>query len=292
MSLKLPSAYLLVTHGSRDPRPQAAVEELARLLIENIKLLESSLPKNAQRLAKKLDALGVQPDSFDLTTSTISSSESSFLPQELRVGTACLECHPLALHVQIQQFCDRILASLPVNHPSTVKPLHLQILPLFLLPGVHVKEDIPAEVAIARKHLDTRLSIDLRPHLGSHPNLSSLLTNQRISSSADAWILLSHGSRRTGGNAPVEALAKQLGVVPAYWSVSPDLKSRIQELAHIGHRRVGIIPYFLFAGAITDAIAQVVDQLSQTFPTVDLQLTPPLGASSELAELVFDLTFD
>jgi len=50
--------------------------------------------------------------------------------------------------------------------------------PLFLLPGVHVIEDIPTEVAIAQQALGQEVKIDLRPYLGTHPGLSCLLANQ------------------------------------------------------------------------------------------------------------------
>ncbi len=195
------------------------------------------------------------------------------------MGTACLELAPVPLHEQIREFGDRAL-KYGYNR--------IEIVPLFLLPGVHVMEDIPAEVAIAQTTLG-RLKLELKPHLGTHPGLVRLLAKKQATTKAEAGILLAHGSRRAGAKQPVEAIAQQLGVVSAYWAVPPSLASRVQELVTAGHQRIGIIPYFLFAGGITDAIVQSVEQLQEQFPAVEIHLAEPLGASQELALLILDL---
>jgi sirohydrochlorin ferrochelatase len=199
--------------------------------------------------------------------------------EERLVGTACLELSALPLHEQIKEFGDRAVAA-GYNR--------VQVVPLFLLPGVHVMEDIPGEVAIAKQQFGQKLKLDLRPYLGTHPCLSHLLANQ-LAVTADAWILLAHGSRRNGSKQPVEAIANQLKAVSAYWAVAPRLEARVKQLLGVGHRQIGIVPYFLFAGGITDAIAQSVEQLQMQFPSVNLYLAEPLGASAELADLVLDL---
>lgn len=220
-------------------------------------------------------------------------------PELPLVRTAYLELAPLPLHRQIEQFGKEAMRFFGTGCAIALAPEavaiapglnRLQIVPLFLLPGVHVMEDIPVEVGLARQALNSSLTLDIRPHLGAHPGLRRLLANQMNAVSADAWILLSHGSRRPGGNQSVEALATQLGAVSAYWSVPPSLEMRVSALVDAGHRQIGILPYFLFAGGIMDAIAQAVEQLSQTFPTVNFKLAEPLAASAELADLIVDLT--
>ena len=235
----MPFAYLLVYHGSRDPRPQAAVEKLAELVCQSI-------------LTSRLKPM---------------------------VGTASLELNPVPLHQQIKEFGERALGYGYKN---------LQVVPLFLLPGVHVMEDIPDAVAIAQQALGKEVKIDLRPYLGTDPGLKDLLATQ-ILPKKDAWILLAHGSRRPGSNQPVEAMATQLGAVEAYWYVPPRLESRLKGLISAGHQKIQILPYFLFAGGITDAIAQSVEHLKVEFPNALLDLAEPLGASAELAELIVGL---
>ncbi len=248
----------------------------ARLVIQNITwratLSDRTLSSPANRW--------VQPPSADRTAASAMVVNSAWYPL---VGIATLELAPTPLHEQIRQFASVALAS-GCNR--------VQLLPLFLLPGVHVMEDIPQEVALALATLGQAVAIAQRPHLGSHPDLARILANQLATVDADAKILLSHGSRRAGGNEPVEAVAKQLGAVAAYWSVQPTLEEQVQALASTGHKQVAILPYFLFPGGITDAIAQRVAELQVQFPEVQLRLSEPMGASDELADMIVALVED
>ncbi|MEA5580032.1 sirohydrochlorin chelatase [Nodularia harveyana UHCC-0300] len=232
------SAYLLVSHGSRDPRPEVAMQELAELVSQTF---------------GKINPL---------------------------VDIAALELQPQPLHQQIIKFA----------HSALVAGVGcVEILPLFLLPGVHVKEDIPEQIALAQQALGDDMIIKLQPYLGTHPGLVKLFSQEMRRIKAETTILLAHGSRRPDALQPIEILAAKLGAVTAYWAVAPSLESRIQELVAVGKREVAILPYFLFTGGITDAIAQSIEKLKLQFPTVTFQLAEPLGASAELAEMIGDL---
>jgi sirohydrochlorin cobaltochelatase len=235
----LSSAYLLVSHGSRDPRPQIATEGLAQQLVLQ---LQQILPVTAPVI----------------------------------VATAQLELAEQPLHRQICDFAadcqergiDRIV-----------------LLPLFLLPGVHVMEDIPAEVAIAERELGTVLKITVAPFLGDAPNLTEAFAQNRFDLPATTTIL-GHGSRRAGGNSPIERLAADLDLDIAYWSISPSLTDRVTALVATGITEIGILPYFLFAGGITDAIARMVEDLREQFPQVNFALGAPLGNSPHLVAIL------
>lgn len=259
----MPSAYLLVSHGSRDSRPQVAMERLSWLLAQS----QTRIRPQLRTFGKVMKGVAGEAQ----------KAEKGVTPSFSLVGTACLELAAVPLHEQVIEFGDRALKS-GYNR--------IEIVPLFLLPGVHVMEDIPAEVAIAQNSLGSQLELDLKPHLGTHPGLVKLLAQKATTKAA--WILLAHGSRRAGAKQPVEGIAQQLGARSAYWAVPPSLASRVQELVSAGHEQIGIIPYFLFAGGITDAIAQEVAQLRGQFP-VEIHLAEPLGASQELALLILDL---
>ncbi|MBD2296917.1 sirohydrochlorin chelatase [Anabaena sphaerica FACHB-251] len=234
----MPSAYLLVSHGSRDPRPDIAMQQLAKLVSQKL------------------------PNSENL------------------VGIATLEVSIEPLHQQIQDFAQKALA---------LGCKCLKIVPLFLVPGVHVMTDIPAEVELAQKALGQDMRIDLKPYLGSHGNLAKLLTPVMSNIKAEVSILLAHGSRRSGSQQPVETMARSLGAVTAYWSVPPSLETRVKELVVAGYLQIAILPYFLFTGGITDAIAKSIEELKLQFPEVKFQLAQPLGASAELADVIWDL---
>jgi len=269
--LPLSSAYLLISHGSRDPRPQQALEALAELIRTKLGTQAATwMP------TENTDRFFPLPGGEGTTTPAIVVN-SAWYPL---VGTATLELADLPLHEQIRQFASVALAQ---------SCTQLELLPLFLLPGVHVMEDIPTEVALATASLGQVLVVKGRSHLGAHPGLRKMLANQLAKVDADAKILISHGTRRVGGNAPIEAVADDLGAVVAYWSVMPTLESQIKALADAGHKKIAILPYFLFSGGITDAIAQLVARLQNQFFELDLSLCNPIGVSSELADLIIDL---
>ena len=274
------STYFLVSHGSRDPRPKLELQTLAELLSRQIPFSKYFRKHN------------------NILKSPV-------------ITTGVLELGPKPLQEQIEDFWE---------YTRSLHITQMQIIPLFLLPGVHVTEDIPTEIEIFRERvraiassdmvlheqksnlklenkleINTPVKINLCPYIGSHPKMVNLLGTKITSVTADAWVLISHGSRRSGGNEVVEKISQSLAsscqvlVCTAYWSVAPDLKSRVEILVKQGYRKIGILPYFLFNGGITDAIANMVNQLSQIYPTIKFHLTTPLGATEELAKLVSDL---
>ena len=257
----MPTAYLLVSHGSRDPRPEIAMQQLVWLVKKRVK--NKLIDRNLQLVGE-----GV--------------SITSTIIYDLCIGTASLEFSPQPLHEQIRLFAKQAILE---------RCDHLKILPLFLLPGVHVMEDIPREVTQAQQVLGGEIKLDLQPYLGSQSNMKWLVAKQMemVSSKVDAWVLLAHGSRRPGSLEQIEKLATDLGAVSAYWSVVPSLQERVQYLVRRGYKMVGILPYFLFLGGITDAIAQSIEGLKLKFPETDLQLAQPLAASTDLAHFIGDV---
>lgn len=185
----------------------------------------------------------------------------------------------MPLHQSIYQFARQV---------EEAGLSRIEIFPLFLLPGVHVKEDIPREVGLARQLLGKTVDLKLWAYLGSYPILKQLLKKQLIDLPAEGKILLSHGSRRPGGNYPCEAIAREIGGISAYWSVPPCLTQQVEKLVADGVRSIAILPYFLFPGGITDAIARSVSQLEQRFPQVRFSLGEPLGTLPELGHFIVE----
>ncbi|MEC4986085.1 MAG: sirohydrochlorin chelatase [Oscillatoria sp. PMC 1068.18] len=266
----MPSACLLVSHGSRDARPGIAVEQLANLVRERLEnqrpwgmsanSLSSDVEKGDRLLPKRSHTIATKP----------------ICPL---VGCAALELTPMPLHESIKQFAHRAKAE------GNTK---VQILPLFLLSGVHVQEDIPTAVKLAQEAVGEQIPIQIQPHLGSNPKLKQLLATEFQSLSTATRILLSHGSRRVGANEQIEAIASELGAIAAYWSVAPSLSSQVETLVAAGTQEIAIVPHFLFTGGITEAIAAQVKELQLQFSHVQLLLGKPLGANAELADLVVE----
>jgi sirohydrochlorin cobaltochelatase len=231
----LSNAYLLVSHGSRDSRPQAAVSELAQQL--NLR--------------------------FGAVDPVIS---------QILVGTAQLELAVKPLHLQISDFaCSCIEVGIA----------RMVILPLFLIPGVHAIEDIPTQVALAQAEIGEAVKLVIAPFLGSAAEFAKLFAQNRAGLPRQS-IIMAHGSRKSGGNAIVEQLASSLDLDPAYWSIAPSLADTVAELVATGATEIGILPYFLFAGGITDLIEKLVAELRSQHPQVQLRLGEPIGNSPEL----------
>jgi sirohydrochlorin cobaltochelatase len=252
--LKTSSAHLLVFHGSRDPRPQIAVAQLGDLV--------------GQQLSQAREKL-ISKSEFNHSLAVLEPDN------QVSVATASLELAEIPLNKQIEAFAQQ----------AQLRGFkELNIVPLFLLSGVHVNQDIPEEVAKAR----SPIKLELKSHLGSYQGIKSLLSRQFANFTSQDRILLAHGSRRLGGNRDVEKLAAFFGAIPAYWSIKPSLNQQIETLIAQGSRSIAILPYFLFAGGITDAIeAQVLD-LSQKYPHVKIFLGQSLGATPELAQIIIE----
>ncbi|MFP4132891.1 MAG: sirohydrochlorin chelatase [Halothece sp.] len=253
------TAYLLVYHGSRDPRPAQEVSRLAQGLRDQM-----------------------------ATALTVSSSERTAVmtkPPEPFVETAALELAPLSL--------EETIAQVIVPKMQQQGKTSLQVIPLFLLPGVHVREDIPNAILVAQKQVGNSVRIDLKPYLGSSPLMAQKIAETAPSSvsfdqTSSATIIISHGSRRKGGNLPITTLAQQLEANVAYWSVSPTLTEQVEAFVAQGKQAIEIIPYFLFAGGITDAIAQQIHTLQTEFPQVTFELKNPLSDRLSLADLIIE----
>lgn len=223
------AAILLVAHGSRDPRSQSGLQDLA----EQVR-----------------SALGT-----------------------VLVGTAVLELAVLPLHQQIGQFADLALAS---------GCDRIRVVPLFLLPGVHVMEDLPAEVALAQAGCP--LPIELSTYLGNAPGWEAWLQSSWAAAGTplSGRILLAHGSRRAGSQLPIAQLADRLQMTLALWSVPPTLATQVEKLAQ-SQRSISVLPYFLFAGGITDAIAQTLSELAAPYPGLQLHLGSPIASQADFA---------
>jgi sirohydrochlorin cobaltochelatase len=193
------------------------------------------------------------------------------------LGTAVLECHPQPLHEQL----------LEIAHQPTFQHIRqINLLPLFLLPGIHVMEDLPAEVALAQD-LGRERNFLMQPYLGADRQFQATLIQRLKGLDADAVVLMAHGSRRSGGNQPLESMAQAAGAHNAYWSGGVGLPDRLTALYTQGHRRIAVVPYFLSAGGITDAISAQLTPLQTEFADAKIWLEPTLDSTASFADLIW-----
>ncbi len=263
--LALFPAYLLVFHGSRDSQSQIAVSRLAKLLSEQIV---------AKNIVTQRNYLIQDTDVFKSPLAVT----SNWLKTPI-LDSAALELTTKSLHESIIEFSQKAAK----NQCGKIK-----ILPLFLSNGVHVQEDIPREIAQAKTIIDDGITIELSPYLGKYSGMVQLLNSKFNQLDGEARILIAHGSRLPGVNRDCQSLAARLNASIAFWSGAPSLQEQVAAQVTAGKRKIAIVPYFLFPGRITKAIASEVEQLRLTFPAVELTLAQPLGATPELAKLIVE----
>jgi sirohydrochlorin cobaltochelatase len=184
------------------------------------------------------------------------------------IGSAYLELAPTPLVDQIVAFVEQCACSI------------LKLLPLFLAPGVHSTQDLPAAVTAAQQILGTKCKLILLDYLGAA--MPQILSKLRQSLPA-ASILLVHGSRQGGDF--FTNLATKLNLQPAYWAICPPdqptstLADRVAELSTPAaiQTEIGILWYFLFPGKTATAIEAAISELKLRFPHSQLQSTALLG---------------
>lgn len=190
------------------------------------------------------------------------------------VGGVYLECTDLSATVAIAQLLQQ--------HPHTT---HLQILPLFLSPGVHVREDIPQAIAPLQAQFP-QITITILDYLGNDARLTPHILPQFQTQPNAQRILLAHGSRRAGANPTIATLAQSLNAHIAYWATEPDLATTVHTLSTTAPAAITIAPYFLFSGKIPTAIATQVAQLQQQYPQIQFHLGKPFGTAPECIQAI------
>jgi sirohydrochlorin ferrochelatase len=187
-----------------------------------------------------------------------------------------LECTSQPLSQRILQVAEQAQAQ---SIPS------VQIVPLFLLPGVHVMQDIPTAVQQARQQISSP-AIDLAPYLGAAAMLPWWLQQRVAQVSAEARLVLAHGSRRPQGNQPVEALAQMLDATVAYWAIQPSFADQVERLYSQGYRQIVTLPYILFPGGMSQGLIEQSVQLTHRWPQLQLTILPCLAEEDGLVELL------
>ena len=117
------AAYLLVFHGSRDVRTQAAASELKQLLTAKCQSINMLAQRNH---AKE-----------DLTFFASELAANSSLKSVPLIDIAALELATIPLRSSLVNFAHKA---------SQQGITQIKVLPLFLTPGVHVQQDIPAVI--------------------------------------------------------------------------------------------------------------------------------------------------
>jgi sirohydrochlorin cobaltochelatase len=113
-----------------------------------------------------------------------------------------------------------------------------------------------------------------------------------------AVVLFAHGSRDARWRAPVEAVAQRMSarrpevpVACAYLElVEPDLPTAAGRLIAGGVQALRVVPLFLGMGKhVREDLPQLIDALRAAHPQVSFSLTPAVGETTEVIDLLADI---
>ncbi|SDN95895.1 sirohydrochlorin cobaltochelatase [Streptomyces sp. cf386] len=167
--------------------------------------------------------------------------------------------------------------------------------------------DIPAAPARRQQWQERHPGVSIaygRP-LGPHPSLLSVLERRldtalgtegrRPGDRADVTVLLvGRGSTDPEANAEVHRAARLLwegrgyaGVETAFVSLAaPDVPSGLDRCVRLGAKRIVVLPYFLFTGALPERAWQQAEGWAAAHPEIDVRAADVIGPEPELLDLV------
>jgi sirohydrochlorin cobaltochelatase len=208
------------------------------------------------------------------------------LAPEISVGTGFLEFAPPTLAVAIGDLVAQ-------GHR------HVVVVPLVLVGAGHAKTDIPAGVVSARRGFpDVRFSYGR--HLGVHPDLLAVV-DERLAATVPveqrpktAVLLVGRGSSDPDANADLHKVARLLWegrdwpIVEACFVgiTGPRVPEGLERCRRLGHRRVVVVPYFLFTGVLQRRIHTQAAAFADAHPEVAIQVARYLGPDDRIAGLV------
>ena len=108
-------------------------------------------------------------------------------------------------------------------------------------------------------------------------------------------ILIAHGSHDPNWREPVERLVESLQADIGHGKISlaymectpPTLLEAAAEAVESGADKIRVLPLFLTSqGHVERNIRPLVDQVRSVYPSVDVQLMPPLGQHPTFSELL------
>jgi sirohydrochlorin cobaltochelatase len=246
---------------------------------------------NNMNLSYLLVVHGSRDPQYGLALENLVENCQHKFPPGTLLAAAYLELAESDLATQIAAFAQQALAQ---------GCQELRILPLFLAPGVHASQDIPAAISLLESSafakrwpsqntattLPSGCQLQLLEPIGH--SMAEVLAGMR-STLPPQTILLVHGSRSSSPFLP--ELASAIDCQLAYWAIptagSISLADCASALAKSSE--VGILLYFLFPGKITTAITEYINELRLRFPQVRWQITPPLAAGDALVTKIVEL---
>lgn len=176
-------------------------------------------------------------------------------------------------------------------------------LPLFLGPAGHQKNDVPAIINWAKAQWPD-LQFQYGTPLGAQPQIVSALaqraeeaiatSSMRVPIEETALIVVGRGSRDPDSNSELYKITRLLWegrkygwVEAAFYSLtSPGIGQTIDRCVRLGARRIVIIPYLLFTGAICHRTGDQAYSVQPLYPEVEILVAKHLSDHAGVLEAV------
>ena len=176
------------------------------------------------------------------------------------------------------------------------------VVPLILNAAAHVKMEVPAHLAEARKR-HPQVEFIYTPHLGAGEGILKILKRElrQIMMQLDmpdpkttGVILLGRGSSDRVANGEVAKIARWLWeeqdhelVDIAFTGITyPRLENVVQRQVKLGMTQIAIQPYYLFNGTLIERIKRQHQHLSQQYPQIRFALGNYFGFADEIYQLL------
>ncbi|MBU9719871.1 MULTISPECIES: sirohydrochlorin chelatase [Bacillaceae] len=198
--------------------------------------------------------------------------------------------------VPIQEigFLESATPSIPDAIETAVRrgATSITVMPVLLMPGVHVNEDIPDIISVSKKQYE-----NVQFHYGSPLGADELAIQtmqSKLPDDADGTIVLvGHGSRdseaKTAFTELTNLFAEQTGFQSDQAfikSTAPSISEKLQQLLEEGHQTIYLLPYLLFTGGFMNKIAREIAPFQASYGDCRIILCEPAGFDNRMESLL------
>jgi sirohydrochlorin ferrochelatase len=175
------------------------------------------------------------------------------------------------------------------------------VAPLFLFAAGHVKHEIPAAVAKARKKYPA-VRFTITDIIGVEKAMARSLQEQvekadtRLPLEASRYVVLvvGRGSSDLEANGDFYKLVRYFEegkgyrlVLPTFIGITTPLVAHsLDIIAHLRAERLIVVPYMIFAGVLVDRLKTRVAEFQKRHPDIDTCLAPPIGDYPPLYDIL------
>lgn len=181
----------------------------------------------------------------------------------------------------------------------------ISVLPILLFAARHNKFDVTNELDRCRKDRP-QLKFHYGRHFGITPSLLELWRSRlevldslsqnphQIPRSETVLLFVGRGSSDPDANGDVYKMARMLWEGSGYQTIEtcfigithPRLEEGFRRARFYQPKRIIVLPYFLFTGALVKKIFDITAQQQEQYPNIEMVCLPEMGIQPQLLELV------